>query len=124
MLLNEPTLATHCPQPIPFASLDQPGIPLLLELIESIQAAPPQSGAMLLERFSQHPHHESLTQLLIAPTTPVTSTEAEFLGGIKQLEKQTLEQHIQTLLTLQQEGQLDERGLEVLRLAFQRKNES
>lgn len=124
MLLNQPALAMHCPLPATFASLDQPGIPLLIDLIQSIQSTPTESSAILIERFNDHPHHDALMQLLIAPSTHMEDMAAEFLGGIKQLEKQTLEQHIQTLLMLQREGQLDARGTEALRLALQKKLES
>ena len=79
--------------PYPFAELQQPGVALLIELLDLIRQRPGIQTAALLEVMAAHPHTAALHKLAMTelPGEPQT-WQAEFHDALAQLEKQTLKQ--------------------------------
>lgn len=114
LLLQKPALAHTVPAPYPFATLEQPGIPLLCQLLDTIHARPAIHTATLLELFQNHPHAAALNKLA---TTALPGDEdawqAEFDGALGQL---TVQARKQRIAQLQRDiRQLDDAGKEELR---------
>lgn len=93
LLLQQPELALQAPVPYPFAELQQPGVALLIELLDLIRQRPGIQTAALLEVMAAHPHTAALHKLAMTelPGEPQT-WQAEFHDALAQLEKQTLKQ--------------------------------
>lgn len=93
LLLQQPELALQAPVPYPFAELQQPGVALLIELLDLIRQRPGIQTAALLEVMAAHPHTAALHKLAMTelPGEPQT-WQAEFHDALTQLEKQTLKQ--------------------------------
>lgn len=93
LLLHRPPLALELQPPYRFSALRQPGIPLLLELITQIQARPSITTGSILEYFSGREELSSLQKLSAEPLLQdEEQTAPDFLGTIRQLELQYLEQ--------------------------------
>ena len=122
VLLQRPDLAAQAPQPLPFAGLDRPGVPLLVELIERCRARPDTTTAMLLEHFADRPEHDALHRLALAepPGDPGTWT-AVFCDALDRLGWQYEDQRLAQLQALLAEGRLDAAGKEELRALHLRK---
>lgn len=92
-LLHLPALALDVPSPPAFASLQQPGIGLLVELIELVHARPDIGAAALVEHFADREEHEPLQKLMVQTLPGIDANwKAEFLDTIRQLERTALEQ--------------------------------
>lgn len=104
LLLQQPTLAQSAPLPYPFAGLEQPGVDLLTELLDAIQARPDISTGALLEAFAEHPQAASL-QKLAGQNVPGDSHawRREFEDALWQLERHTWQQRIDQLQGKRQE---------------------
>lgn len=93
LLLQQPGLAQRIEPPYVFAYLDQPGVPLLLELLERCRARPDISTGALLESYSESEDLASLTRLAVAELiAPPEGWAADFDGAIRGLELMALEQ--------------------------------
>jgi len=108
LLLQQPSLGLSVERPYRFASLRQPGVPLLLELLEVVHRRPEISTGALLEHFAGHEHAEALRQLATqALPGDEASWAAELHDAIAQLERQTLQQRIDELQQKQRSQGLD-----------------
>ena len=90
LLVQRPNLATAIEPPWTFAELRQPGIPLLIELIALCRERPEITTGALLEHFAEREEAKSLQKLAVMdfPGGEDESRE-EFLGAIRQLDRQT-----------------------------------
>ncbi|HEB59152.1 MAG TPA: DNA primase, partial [Gammaproteobacteria bacterium] len=105
-LLSHPELADQAGDPARFASLDIPGVPLLISLLETLQGNPGLSPGALLERYRENPDARHLSRLLEeASPLGATELEADFVGALAWLEAEGLK-HLQERLLAQGEGQL------------------
>jgi DNA primase len=104
-LLQQPALALEVPAPFRFAELRQPGVPLLLELLDLVQVRPDISTGSLIEHFAGREEQAAL-QKLAAQGMPgdEEAWRAEFLDAIAQLERTTLQQRIDELHARVSEG--------------------
>lgn len=111
MLLQQPGVALALPSSLHFASLDQPGVGLLVELIELVHQRPDISTGLILEHFTERSESPALTKLATAravestATTPLDSRvlddadkrQQTFLDAISRLESQAIQQRIDAL---------------------------
>ncbi len=121
LLLNNPQLAQKVAQPGHFLALQEPGVNILVELLELLHANPNLHCGGILEHWRDKPDQRHLARLARQPVeTPEDGLEAEFLGALMLLEKQLLEQEFQELNRKEQETGLStedkHRLLELLRL--------
>jgi len=93
LLLQQPALAQRVEPPYVFAYLDQPGVPLLLDLLERCRVRPDITTGSLLESYSDSEDLPSLTRLAVAEMiAPPEGWAADFDGAIRGLELMALEQ--------------------------------
>ena len=120
LLLQQPALARRIEPPFHFASLRQPGVPLLLELIELVHARPDLSTGALLEHFAEREELAALQKLAVqqVPGDEASWTH-ELLDAVAQLERQTVQQRIDELLDKQRGSGLDDTDKYELRALLQ-----
>ena len=117
LLLQQPALAQRVPPPYVFAWLDQPGIPLLLDLLERCRARPDVSTGALLESYAESEHLPALTRLAVAEMiAPPEGWAADFDGAVRGLELLSLEQR-------ERELQAKAREVGLARLSQEEKDE-
>lgn len=95
LLLQHPQLAAVAGEPQRFAALQQPGIALLIELLELLQANPHLSTAALLEHWrgrDEERHLFTLAQRELLLDAERDDLEKEFLGAVCGLEQSLLRQ--------------------------------
>ncbi len=100
LLLQHPQLAACAGDAQRFAVLQQPGVALLVELLELLQASPHLSTASLLEHWrgrEEERHLFTLAQQELLLNAEQDDLEKEFLGAIHGLEQQMLRQRQQEL---------------------------
>ncbi|MBF6025256.1 DNA primase [Lysobacter niastensis] len=111
VLLQQPGVALALPSSLHFASLDQPGVGLLVELIELVHQRPDISTGLILEHFGDRSEAAALTKLATAravETTAATPLDSRvlddadkrqqtFLDAISRLEAQAIQQRIDIL---------------------------
>jgi DNA primase len=108
LLLHQPELALALQPPWTFGELRQPGIPLLLELLDLCRNRPGLNAAGVLMHFEGRDEATALNKLaLIDFPGSEAAWRSEFLDAIGQLEKQTRAQRLSDLRKLQ-----GERGLQ------------
>jgi DNA primase len=109
LLLQRPALALEAEPPWAFAGLRQPGVPLLLELLDLCREGRAQNAAVLLEHFAEREEAPALRKLAVIDFPGEESAwREEFLDGLKQLERQARAQRLSELRQLQAEGGLGE----------------
>jgi len=120
LLLQQPSLGAQLPRPYAFAELRQPGMGLLLELLDLIHQRPEISTGALLEHLAEHEQGPALRKLA-AQTLPgdEASWALELADAVAQLEKQTLQQRIDELQAKQRSQGLDETDKYELRMLLQ-----
>ncbi|OGT21133.1 MAG: hypothetical protein A2V90_07050 [Gammaproteobacteria bacterium RBG_16_57_12] len=99
LLLNRPDLAAQAGDPGRFATLEAPGVGLLIELLDLLQEKPHLNCAAILaqQRDSADWHHlGKLAQLPLE--IPADGLEREFLDVLRHLEKMSNEQTLDALL--------------------------
>lgn len=93
LLLQQPALAQRIRPPFVFAYLDQPGVPLLLDLLERCSSRPDISTGALLESYGDSEDLPALTRLAVAELiAPPEGWAADFDGAVRGLELMALEQ--------------------------------
>jgi len=109
LLLQKPALAAALQPPYGFAQLNQPGVDLLVEIVDVVQARPEITTGALLEHFVEHAQIGAL-QKLASQSLPGNEEhlQREFLDAIEQLHKQTVVQRLEELQAQQRDGGLDE----------------
>jgi len=116
LLVQQPSLALAIEPPWPFETLRQPGIALLVELVELGRARPDLTTGALLEHFAQRDEAVALQKLAVADFPGgLDEARAEFIDAIRQLERQTRQQRIEELQTDHAQGALSDTGKEELR---------
>jgi len=109
LLVQQPALAAALETPRAFAGLRQPGIPLLVELIDLCRERNGISTGALLEHFAERDEAKALQKLAVTEFPGGEhEARAEFLDALAQLDRQTAQQHIDDLLRNQSEGRLDD----------------
>ena len=90
LLVQTPELASAIEPPWMFSELRQPGIPLLVELIALCRDRPEITTGALIEHFAEREEARALQKLAVMdfPGGADESRE-EFLGAIRQLDRQT-----------------------------------
>ncbi len=120
ILLQQPALAQKIAPPFHFAELRQPGVPLLLELIELVHVRPDLSTGALLEHFAEREELAALQKLAVQQIPgDEASWTTELLDAVVQLERQTGQQRIDELLAKQRGAGLDETDKYELRALLQ-----
>ena len=116
LLLQQPGLAAPIDAPYPFASLDLPGIGLLVALLDTIRSRPGITTASLLEAFETHPDYGALQKLamLELPGEPAGMAR-EFSDALAQLGKQARQQRLAELRQRMAQTGLDPGETEELR---------
>lgn len=98
LLLQRPALALELQPPFRFAALRQPGIALLIDLLQLVYQRPDISTGSLIEHFDGRDEQAALQKLA---THSLPGDEAlwreEFLDAIGQLDRQTAQQRIDEL---------------------------
>ncbi|WP_454832719.1 DNA primase [Pseudoxanthomonas wuyuanensis] len=108
-LLHKPALALALEPPYGFAGLRQPGVELLLELLEIVRTRPDISTGALLEHFAERSELDALQKLAMQVIPgDEESWRVELLDAVHQLERQTLQQRIEELQVKSREMGLDE----------------
>jgi len=104
-VLQQPSLALELEPPFRFAALQQPGIALLVDLLQLIYQRPDISTGSLIEHFSGRVEHEAL-QKLASQSLPGDEAKwrDELLDAIAQLDRQMLMQRIDELQAIVHEG--------------------
>jgi DNA primase len=116
LLLQQPRLADALPRPYPFASLQQPGVPLLVELLELCANRPGISTGVLLDAFAERDEGAALRKLAMQEFPGEEAIwQAMLLEAIEQLNRLTLQQRRDALRTKQASEGLDESEKDELR---------
>ena len=111
LLLQQPSVALALPSALHFASLEQPGVDLLVEMIELVQQRPDISTGLVLEHFADRDEAAALTRLAMlrgVESTAVTMADSRilddedlqrqtFLDAVSRLEAQAVQQRIDGL---------------------------
>jgi DNA primase len=93
MLVQQPSLAAYAPNSAVFSASQQPGAPLLAELLTAIATRPGITTGALLELFSEHADASALQKLAVEPMLQDGEQAVpEFEGLLRHLELQALEQ--------------------------------
>jgi len=97
-LLQQPALAEAIEPPYLFAVLRQPGIPLLVELIALARERPGIGTGAVLEHFAGREEGAALQKLAMQSFPgDATTSRAEFLDALQQLDRQTRLQRVEEL---------------------------
>lgn len=107
-LLHHPSLATQVVEPQSLSQIDQPGIGLLVDLLENIKSNPTLTTAAILERWRnsrEGPHLVKLAAWQPSLNDP-ESLQHEFLGAIERIQDQHRSARTQSLLAKSKAGEL------------------
>ncbi|EQD33461.1 DNA primase [mine drainage metagenome] len=105
VLLADPALAAEVAPPWSFAAASQPGVALLIELLELARARPGAPVAALLEHFSGRSEADALHKLALIDFPEAHDLRSEFLGALAQLTRQAHAERLDQLTKkLQQQG--------------------
>ena len=116
LLVAEPALARRAAQPYPFATLRQPGIDLLVDLLDAARSREDMTTAMLLEHFRDREEADALHKLaLVEHAEGKLDLTAEFDDALVQLRRHAVTQRITDLTAAQASGTLDDAGKQELR---------
>jgi DNA primase len=90
-------------------SLELPGVPLLLELIESLEDNPHLTTGSLLERFRDHESGRHLAKLAAEEISPLhEGLEREFTDSLTKLRRLAEDQRFAELARKERQGQLSD----------------
>jgi len=109
-VLFEPNLAETIEQPGDLSQIQQPGIGLLVDLLENLKSNPTLNTAAILERWRDRDEGKHLAKLATWQPTlnDPESLKQEFLGAIQRLQAQHLSARTDTLLAKANQGQLSD----------------
>jgi DNA primase len=95
LLMQNPQLGLSIQVPFGFEKLDQPGVGLLVELLNTIHLRPEITTASLLESFEQHTDNAALQKLaMLEIPGDDSSLKLEFSDALEQLAKQYRQQRL------------------------------
>jgi DNA primase len=105
LLLQQPSLALEVPMPFAFAALRQPGVELLVEILDLVNQQPGIHVGMLVEHFAGRDEHAAL-QKLASQEVPgdEASWRTALTDAVRQLEAQTRQQRIDEINALVREA--------------------
>lgn len=107
LLLQRPALAAEAPSLDGVRGLEEPGVAVLVELLETLRQRPHLHCGALLEQWRDRPEGPHLARLARQPlATPPEGMAAEFRDALLRLEMQGLEQETQRLLRQAERGGL------------------
>jgi DNA primase len=107
-LLHVPALALTLEPPYGFSELRQPGVSLLIELLEIVRSRPDITTGALLEHFAEREELGALQKLAMQVIAGEESSWIQELhGAIEQLEDQAIQQRIVELQAKMSAGTLD-----------------
>ena len=90
-------------------SLELPGVPLLLELIETLEGNPNLTTGALLERFRDHESGRHLAKLAAEEMTALgEGLEREFRDSLEKLQRLAEDQRFAELARKGRQGQLSD----------------
>ncbi len=116
LLLQDPTLAGEAPWPPLFASLRQPGVDLLVELVGLLRERPQLTTGALLEHMAGREEAPALQKLALQSLPGERkSWSIEWRDVLTQLSQQTLAQRVEELKAQQAQAGLDEHEKNELR---------
>lgn len=118
LLMQNPRFGLSIQSPYGFEQLEQPGVSLLIELLDTIHARPEITTSSLLEAFEQHDDAGALQKLaMLEIPGDDTSWQLEFSDALEQLAKQYRSQRLNELRQqMAQQGLSDEETLELREL--------
>jgi DNA primase len=95
LLLQQPSLGLEIPMPYGFAALRQPGVELLVEILDLVAQQPGIHVGTLVEHFAGREEHAAL-QKLASQEVPgdEASWRAALTDAVRQLEAQTRQQRV------------------------------
>jgi DNA primase len=87
LLVHYPQIADNAPDPGTIAALDRPGVPLLIELLQTLREQPCPTTGSLLERWRARPDVEHLSKLaaLECHIPDASGAAKELAGAIRHL---------------------------------------
>ena len=105
-LLYQPSLANAVSAAQPLSQIEQPGMGLLLDLLETLRSHPNLNTAALLERWRDTAEGKQLEKLAIWQPSldDPESLRHEFLGALARLEEQHRDTRTKTLLAQSNQG--------------------
>jgi len=99
LLLEQPALAMQAQETARFRELEEPGISLLVEILELVQQRPNITCGAILEHWRDRPEGKHLSKLASMPNAiPTEGYEHEFNDALRLLDKQRVERSSQVLL--------------------------
>jgi DNA primase len=108
-LLHYPSLGTGVIPTAHLRSLELPGVPLLLELIETLEGNPNLTTGALLERFRDHESGRHLAKLAAEEITALgEGLEREFRDSLEKLQRLAEDQRFAELARKGRQGQLSD----------------
>jgi len=107
-LLFHPAIAQEVRDLATLAQIEQPGIGLLVDLLETLQSAPTLSTAALLERWRNTEEGKHLDKLAAWQPSlhDPDSLQQEFLGALARLKEQHRSSRTDALLAMANQGEL------------------
>ncbi|MCC7097115.1 MAG: DNA primase [Thermomonas sp.] len=119
-LLQNPEFASELTPPYPFASLQQPGIETLSELVLLLRERPGLNSAALLEHFEGREESSALQRLALQDLPGEDAARrADFLDAIAQINRLVLQHRLEELQVQQRERNLDDAEKQELRELLQ-----
>jgi len=107
-LLNQPSLAQQADELSLLSQAQQPGINLLVQLLEFLQQHPNINCGTILQHWQDKPEGQHLVKLAkVQLETPDEGWEKEFIDAISQLKKQAKDQQLHNLLIKEKSTGLD-----------------
>ena len=111
LLLANPEAASALLPPFHFAALDQPGVALLLALIELARERPEASGALLIEQFRGEQEFDALMRMLTTEHAgDAAAQRADFITAIDKLDERARDARVHQLKAALANGELNEDG--------------
>lgn len=114
LLVQNPELS-QLELPTGWETLESPGIPLLRELLDSLQAQPDMSTAALVERAQDPQTRQTLAKLAILELGILDDAAEQFLGTLRMLGAEQLRVEREALLTKSRASELTEEEKQRLR---------
>lgn len=123
MLLNEPKLAQEMPPAADLSVLKLPGVPLLVQILETLRTNPHLNSASLLERYRDSEHQRHLLKLMMwrPPASDDFDLAVEFRCTMASLYAKAAAQRTDRLLEKERKEGLNSDERRELQDLFERK---
>lgn len=108
-LLNAPELALEVGPALRFEELSLPGLALMIEMVEMVQASPNITLAVLLEHWRGSEHEKALQKLVVEELLlDSEQLKTDFLGALQRLDQQRVAVRQEQLLEKSRFGELSQ----------------